>query len=60
MCGNRTHTTGLKTIAIQSSGTNMPSAPMWIPTGACIQVLLTMIQNADSVVPSITIRQARR
>src|SRR3979411_1553183 len=54
MCGNRAHTTGLKMILVQSSGTYMPFCSA-NPTGACIQLLLTMIQNAENVVPRATI-----
>ena len=47
-------------IAFQSVGTNTPSAPTLKPTGACIQVLFTMIQNEDIVVPRQTIRQEKK
>jgi hypothetical protein len=59
MCGNRTHTIGLKMILAQSVGTKAPFSTAY-PTGTCIQLLLTMIQKADSVVPSATIAVENR
>ncbi len=59
MCGNRTHTTGLKIMAFQSVAVNTPSAPWLNPTGACIQLLFTMIQNDDRLVPTATMRHDR-
>jgi len=56
MCPKRTSATGFRTIAAQSSGTNTPCASICVPTGTCIQLLLTMIQNAESVVASATHR----
>jgi hypothetical protein len=54
MCGKRTHNAGLNTIFPQSVGTNVRFSRT-VPNGACIQLLLAMIQNADSVVPRATI-----
>src|SRR5580692_5812988 len=54
ICGNRTQSTGLNRIAAQSLGTNVPFCTTW-PSGTCIQLLLAMIQKAESVVPSATI-----
>ncbi len=53
MCGNRTQTTGLNVILNQSFGTNCPFSIAY-PVGTCIQLLLAMIQNAESVVPNAT------
>src|SRR5258705_13863643 len=54
MCGNRDHTTELKRILVQSFGAKTPFSRTQ-PVGTCIQLLLTMIQNAENVVPSATI-----
>jgi hypothetical protein len=59
ICGKRTQTTGLKMIAAQSSGANCPFTIAY-PTGTCIQLLLTMIQKAENVVPSATIAVENR
>ncbi len=53
MCGKRTHTTGLNRILAQSYGAKA-SFSITYPVGTCIQLLLTMIQNAESVVPNAT------
>jgi hypothetical protein len=53
MCGKRTHTTGLNRILTQSSGAKAPFSITY-PVGTCIQLLLTMIQNAERVVPNAT------
>ena len=58
--GNRTRTAGLRMMAAQSVGTKMPLASKAYPVGDCIQLLLTMIQNAESVVPSATIAVENR
>ena len=54
MCGKRTHSTGLNRILNQSSGAKAPFSITY-PTGTCIQLLLAMIQKAESVVPNATI-----
>jgi hypothetical protein len=59
MWGKRTQTTGLKMMANQSVGTYTPFCRSK-PTGACIQLLFTMIQNALNVVPSATIKVEKK
>ena len=47
-------------MAFQSVGMNVPSA-LWLePTGTCIQLLFTMIQNEDIVVPRQIMRQENK
>ena len=59
MCIQRTRKTGPAMIAAQSLGMTLPST-IWWPTGTCIQLLLTMIQNEDAMVPSAIMQQARK
>src|SRR5471030_629597 len=47
MCGKRTNTARLSTIAPQPVGIKFPLASSTYPVGDCIQLLLTMIQNAE-------------
>jgi hypothetical protein len=47
-------------IAAQSLGSKTPFGPNAYPTGYCIQLLFTMIQNDDMVVPKATMIQAKR
>jgi hypothetical protein len=57
--GNRTQSTGLKRILNQSFGAKTPFSNTY-PTGTCIQLLLPMIQNAETMVPNATIAVENR
>ena len=59
ICGKRTHSTGLRTILAQSSATKTPFSTV-SPNGTCIQLLLAMIQKAESVVPKATMAVENR
>ena len=51
--------TGPVVIAHQSAGMILPSTMLW-PSGTCIQLLLTRIQNEENMVPSETMQQAKK
>ena len=59
MCASRYGNDGLKMIAHQSTGRNMPST-ISCPCGVCIQLLAARIQNVENSVPSATMQVARK